>query len=68
MFVPFKAKSILRCLTTEPISSGAVSRNRNLEDNHNRSINFAGTSGEGCLYSQLKSKVKFVTLVSRLWL
>ena len=47
MFVPSKSKSILGCLTTEAVSSGAVSRNRNLEDTHNRSINFAGGSGEG---------------------
>ena len=47
MFVPSKSKSILGCLNTEPVSSGAVSRNRNLEDTHNRSINFEGGSSEG---------------------
>ena len=47
MFVPFKSKSVLGCLTIEPVSSDAVNRNRKLEGTHYRSINLAGGSGEG---------------------
>ena len=59
MFVPSKSKSILGCITTEPVSSGAVSRNCNLEDAHNRSINFSGGSGEEMLVesTEIKSEV-----------
>ena len=59
MFVPFKSKSILGCLTTGPVSSGAVSRNRNLEDTDNKSINLAGGSGEGMSVesTEIKSEV-----------
>ena len=46
MFVSSKLKSVLECLTTEPVKSDAVSRNRNLEDTNYRSINLAGGSGE----------------------
>ena len=47
MFVSSKSKSVLGCLTTEPVKSDAVSRNCNLEDTCYRSINLAGGSGEG---------------------
>ena len=44
MFVPSKSKSVLGCLTTEPVSNDAVNRNRKLEDTHYRSINLAGAN------------------------
>ena len=58
--MPSKSKSVLGCLTTEPVSSDAVSRNRNLEHSHYRSINFAGGSGEGMSVesTELKSKIQ----------
>ena len=68
MFVPSKSKSVLGCLTTEPVSSDAVNRNRKLEDTHHRLLNLQGVLVRGCLWSQLKPKMKFITLVSRLWL
>ena len=68
MFVPSKSKSALGCLTTEPVSGDAVSRNRNLEDTHYRYINFAGGCGEGMSVESTETKnMKFITLVSR-WL
>ena len=59
MFVPSKSKSILGCLTTEPVSSDVVSRNRNLEDDHYRSITLAGGSGGGMSVesTEIKSEI-----------
>ena len=47
MFVPFKSKSILGCTHTEPVNSGGVSKNHDLDDTHIRSMNFAGGVIEG---------------------
>ena len=56
-FCPLKkSKSVLGCLSTEPVSSDAVNRNRKLEDTHYRSINFAGGSGEGMSVETTETK------------
>ena len=46
-------------LTTEPVSSDAVSRNHNLEDTHYRSVNLADGSGEGMSVgsTEIKSEI-----------
>ena len=42
MFVPSKSKSVLGCLTTEPVSGDVVNRNSKLKDTHHRPVKFAG--------------------------
>ena len=54
--MPSKSKSVLGCLTTEPVSSDAVNRNHKLEDTHHRSINLARGSGEGMSLESTETK------------
>ena len=56
--MPSESKSILGCLTTELVSSNAVSRNCNLEDTHDKYIKFAGDSGEGMFVESTEIRIE----------